>query len=98
MACYNCGSIDTEEQKIIRYFRPARKNPFFVENVPATVCRVCGPSAYKGYVLSVIDRAEEGKVQPIATQKVRVFDLRNPQARNDGKGDRLKPLRPVTRR
>lgn len=97
MACYNCGSINTEKPELVRYFQWAGKNPFFVDNVPATVCRVCGPTGYMGKVLSIIDRAEEGKIPPASTQMVRVFDLRNPLARNDGKGDRLKPMKPAIR-
>lgn len=80
MACYNCRSNNTEEQKFIRFFQWADKNPFFLENVPATVCRVCGPTVYSGKVLSVIDRVEEGKVPPIGSQTVKVFDFANPQA------------------
>lgn len=80
MACYNCKSIDTEEPKHVRYFQWAGKNLFFVENVPATVCRVCGPTAYSGKVLSVIERAEEGKVPPVGSKSIKVFDFSNPQA------------------
>ena len=81
MICYNCGSINTEEQKTIRFFQWSGKTPFFVENVPATVCRICGPTAYSGKVLAVIDRAEDEKVPPIGSQTIRVFDFANPQAR-----------------
>ena len=83
MECYNCKSINSEEHKLIRFFRWAGKNPFFVENVPATVCRVCGPTAYSGKVLSVIDRIEDGTVPPIASKTLRVFDFANPQALAD---------------
>lgn len=80
MACYNCRSSNTEELQNVRYFQWEGSKPFIVENVPAIVCRLCGPTGYSGSVLSVIERIRDGKGTPIGTQTVKVFDFNNPQA------------------
>ena len=83
MACYNCRSIDTEKEKIIRYFSSSGPNPFFIENLPVYVCRVCGPTGFSGKTMAGLEKIGQGKATPVGTQPVRVFDFNNPRSKQE---------------
>lgn len=80
MPCYNCRSIDTEEDQIISYFSWAGDNPHFIENLPARVCRVCGPTSFTGKTVRVMEKINAGEVAPVGSRSVKVFDFNNPMA------------------
>lgn len=78
--CYNCRSVDTEAKTSIRYFSSGGPDPYFLENLPALVCRVCGPTGFSGKAMRVFTQVDEGNAYPIAHRTVPVFDLENPDA------------------
>lgn len=80
--CYNCRSRNTVENGTILYFQKSGAEPLFVENLPAGVCRLCGPRYYPGKVLTTLDnQVRGGRGTPIAHHRVPVFDLKNPDAK-----------------
>jgi RNA polymerase subunit RPABC4/transcription elongation factor Spt4 len=83
MACYNCRSIDTEKEEIIRYFSSSGFNPFFIENLPVDVCRVCGPTGFSSKTMEGMEKISQGKASPVGTQAVRVFDFNNPRGKQE---------------
>ena len=85
-SCYNCRSRDTAEKRIIRHIHPDGRQPRAVKNLPATVCRVCGPVGFSGPVMDALEKIRAGKVLPAAYQSIPVFDLQNPQ----GQPERMK--------
>ena len=98
MICYKCGSIDTEEDRVVTYIFGYGPHPFILQNAPLRICRVCGPTMLPKDFSEITQAVSEGTLEPVNTRKVAVFDLRNPLARTDGKGDRLKPMIPTARR
>ena len=79
--CYNCRSRDREENRVILRIYPDGRHPRAVKNLPATVCRVCGPTGFSGKVMDALGKIREGQATPVAYQAIPVFDLQNPQAR-----------------
>lgn len=79
--CYNCRSRDREEKQIILRIDPDGRHPRAVKNLPAAVCRVCGPTGFSGKVMDTLGKIREGQATPVAYQSIPVFDLQNPQAR-----------------
>lgn len=81
LGCYNCRSVDTEAPTLVRYFSSAGTSPYFLENLPATVCRVCGPTGFSSKTMCAFSQIDKGKAHPIAHRRVPVFDLKNPDAK-----------------
>lgn len=80
MICYKCGSTDTEEERVVTYFFGHGSHPFILKNAPLTVCRVCGPTVLPKNFSAVAEAVAEGRLEPVNTKEVAVFDFRNPRA------------------
>ena len=90
--CYNCRSIDTEAPTLVRYFSSTGTEPYFLENLPATVCRVCGPTGFSGKTMGAFSQIDKGDAYPVAHRRVPVFDLKNPDAKPEkGQGGGNRP-------
>ncbi len=61
--CNVCGSSSFEEQKVDDIYENPDGRRFVVENIPATVCTVCGERtlslATARHIFSLLDTAQE---------------------------------------
>ena len=74
MNCYYCKGIDTVEEKLTRFCAYDVPDPFLMENVPASVCRLCGDKSYSGDVVTALEKIKNREVKPSNSQFFRVFD------------------------
>ena len=79
--CYNCRSIDTEAPTLVRHFSSAGTEPYFLENLPVHLCRLCGKGSFSWAASCMLTELIKGKHSPIAHRRVPVFDLKNPDAK-----------------
>ena len=77
MNCYYCKGANTMEQKSTRFCAYDIEAPFIMENVPASVCRLCGEKSYTDEVVSALEKIRNGEAQVSGFQTFRVFDFRN---------------------
>lgn len=77
MNCYYCKGVNTMDQQSTRFCAFDIDDPFIMENVPASVCRLCGEKSYSEEVISAIEKINRGEAQVIGFRAVKVFDFRN---------------------
>ena len=80
MTCYKCRSVDTEEDRVVTYLFGYGPAPFILQNAPLRICRVCGPTMYPRDFSEIAEAVSEGRLEPVGTQDVAVFDFRNSRA------------------
>ena len=76
MNCYYCKGVDTMEAQNTRFCAYDIPAPFVMENVPASVCRLCGDKSYSGNVVTALEKIKNGKAQVSGFQTFRVFDFK----------------------
>ncbi len=75
MNCFYCRGVDTIEQTTTRFCAYDTDTPFLVENVPASVCLLCGDESYKGDTLDTLEEIKNGTFQPQGFRVFQVFDF-----------------------
>lgn len=75
MDCNYCNGVDTVEEKVTRFCACEGAQPFFVENVPAFVCLLCGDKSYSGETLESLEQIRDGKFAATNAQFVLDFDF-----------------------
>ena len=76
MNCYYCKGVDTMGEQNTRFCAYDIPNPFVMQNVPASVCRLCGDKSYSGDVVTALEKIKNGEVQVSGFQTFRVFDFK----------------------
>lgn len=77
MNCYYCQGIDTMEVQNTSFCAYDIPDPFVVENVPASVCRLCGEKSFPEEFVSALEKINTGDAQVTGFRAFRVFDFRN---------------------
>lgn len=82
MNCRNCSGAGTMERQLTRFCVGDADEPFFVENVPAFVCRLCGEKLFPGGqgFDTLLISIREGRLQPNAIRSIAVYDFQQPIA------------------
>ena len=75
MNCHYCHGVGTLEKRLTRFCAYDIPNPFLVERVPATVCRLCGDKSYSGDVVAALERIRNKEAKVSDLQAFRVFDF-----------------------
>ena len=70
------------ERQLTRFCVGDADEPFFVENVPAFVCRWCGEKLFPGGqgFDTLLINIREGRLQPNAIRSIAVYDFQQPIA------------------
>ena len=76
MNCHYCHGVGTLEKRLTRFCAYDIPNPFLVERVPATVCRLCGDTSYSGDVVAALEKIANKEAKVSDLQAFRVFDFR----------------------
>ena len=77
MNCFYCHGVDTVENGKTHHCACDIDTPFIVENVPASVCRLCGDAAFSGETVNALEKIRNGECQPTGSRTVRVYDFEN---------------------
>ena len=77
MNCFYCNGVDTVEKGKTHYSACDLPNPFIVENVPASVCRLCGDESFSGETVDALEKIKNGECWSTSVQFVKVFDFEN---------------------
>ena len=77
MNCFYCHGVETIEETTTRFCACDIPNPFIVENVPASVCRLCGDKSYSGEAVDALEKIKNGGCQPAGSRTVQVYDFEN---------------------
>lgn len=75
MNCFYCRGVDTIEETTTRFCAYDTDTPFLVENVPASVCRLCGDESYKGDTIDTLEEIKNGSFLPQGFRVFQVFDF-----------------------
>ena len=76
MNCYYCKGVGTIEERLTRFCAYDIPDPFLMENVPASVCRLCGDKSYSGDVVTALEKIKNREVKASKSRNFRVFDYR----------------------
>ena len=74
MNCYYCKGVGTVEERLTRFCAYDIPDPFLMENVPASVCRLCGDKSYSGDVVTALEKIKNREVKASKSRNFRVFD------------------------
>ena len=74
MRCDYCHGVNTVEEGLVRFCLEDAPEPYFVENIPAKHCDLCGDKTFSGEVVSVLEKIGEIEFQPVRMQQVKVYD------------------------
>jgi hypothetical protein len=77
MNCFYCKGVETIEEGTARFCACDASTPFIVENVPASVCRLCGDKSYSGEAVDALEKIKNGECQPAGSRTVQVYDFEN---------------------
>ena len=77
MNCFYCHGVDTVENGTTHHCACDIDTPFIVENVPASVCRLCGDAAFSGETVDALEKIRNGECQPSGSRTVQVYDFEN---------------------
>ena len=75
MNCDYCHGIDSMKETLVIICEMDSPGPYFVENVPAKECRLCGDKLYDGDTIKALDMIANGEAAPVRMQSVKVFDF-----------------------
>lgn len=73
--CHYCHGVDTVQQTITRFCACDAPVPFIVENVPASVCYLCGDKAFSGDIVDTFEKIKNGEFEANDSRSVKVFDM-----------------------
>ena len=77
MNCDYCHGVETVEKGIARFCACDAPTLFLVENLPASVCRLCGDKSYSGDAVDALEKIKNGECQPASSRIVQVYDFEN---------------------
>lgn len=77
MNCFYCRGVDTIEETTTRFCSCDAASSFVVENLPASVCRLCGDESYSGETVEALEKVKNGDFRPTSVRVLRVFDFEN---------------------
>ena len=77
MNCHYCHGVDTYQEVKTRYFSPADRRPFFLENLPVSECVQCGEQVLSSDAMDVLDSIHYGEGHPVSFATIPVYDHDN---------------------
>ncbi len=77
MNCFYCKGVETIEEGTTRFCACDASTPFIVENVPASVCQLCGDKSFSGETVDALQKINNGECRPTSVQFVKVYDFEN---------------------
>ena len=75
MNCFYCKGVDTVEEQPTWFCACESPQPFVVENVPASVCRLCGDKSFSAETVAALEKIKNGEAQAGGYQVMQVFDF-----------------------
>ena len=75
MNCNYCDGIDTVEQGTTRFCAVEAPHPFVVDDVPASICRICGDKSFTAETVTKLEKIKTGEAQTFDFRVFRVFDF-----------------------
>ena len=75
MKCFYCNGDDTVEEQPTRFCACESPQPFVVDNVPTSVCRLCGDKSFSTETVAVLEKIKNGEAQARGYQVIQIFDF-----------------------